>query len=160
MRNVARGLRLIGRALLAMGAIFVIGSSILAVNAIVEDGVEIVVVAPNTPQIEEGDFDYSVRTSNLVWLLLLMTAFVVGLVAAVKGLNRSMRAIIGKIAGFVRMPIFATELLLGALVWSLSIIILLFHLPVGAVLAGIFLATTEICFLLAWLFYGRKKYTL
>ena len=160
MKRAARGFRFLGRTLLAAGAVIVAGA-ITVMSYLLFGGWEESSVAP-APGIVPGgpSVDVSVRTSSLIWSTLIIIFALVGLMFIFGRLNAFMRKTIKKVADFINASIFATEVAAAGLVWILASIILLFVLPVGAILTGTLLILNELCFVFAWLGYGREKYSL
>jgi hypothetical protein len=160
MKRAAKGFRFVGRVLLAAGTILVAGAIAMMIYSLF-GGWEGSSVTP-PPGFVPGDpsAPVGVRTSGLIWTVLLMILALVGLAFTFKRLNAFMRKTIKQIAGFVHANIFLTELALTGLVWLAASMILLFVLPVAAILTAVFLVINQLCFVLAWLCYGRKKYKL
>lgn len=162
-----RGLRFLGRVLFSVGVILAVGmGTVLAYNAVrpVIDpdggwlGIDLQVQAPDALDDAVSRPGSSVRTSNMIWLGVMLVLFTMGLVLTFRRLNVFVRRAVARVAGFWRTSIFRVEMVLSFVVWSACAVLLFFVLPVGAIMAGVFLVLTELCFGLGWLFYGRPRY--
>ena len=148
-----------GRVFLSAGTILLTGMLLLLTYSIFIDFEEAILAPPDLPP-HHGSVGTVARTSSVIWSLLIVLLATLGLAFIFGRLNAFVRRTIYKVAKFIRADIFATELASTGLVWILASLILLFTLPVGAILTGAFLVLNLLCFILARVFYGRKKYTL
>ena len=157
-----RFFRFLGRISISAGAILTVGLGIILIH----DATRSVDFGDNLfffPSISDGSAaqeDAMVKTSNVIWAGLFVVAVTIGLIFTMKRLNGFVRGAIKNIAEFLNWPIFATEMVLTLAIWALCTIFLLWWLPVGAIISGSVLVFTELCFILAWLFYKRPKYKL
>jgi len=151
-----------GRVLLSAGTVLLVGAVMVMLYAIFGGFSDTGVTPPPgfIPGPGSSEVDNEVRLAGLIWSSLIIMLAVVGLALVFKRLNAAVRGIIGKIAKFMHTDIFLTELALTALVWVLIGLILLFVMPVAEILVGVFFVVNGLCFILAWVFYGRKKYKL
>lgn len=162
MNRCARVFRFLGRVFLAIGAIFAAGFITLMLYEIFNEDV----LTSTTPAPDigvgtgVGGVTPSVRTSDLLWLVLIVGAMIVGTFVVMGRFNDFMRKTIKKVAGYIHVGIFQTEIALSALFWIIVIAILLIIFPIGGIFASFLFLLNLLFFLLAWLFYGRKPYVL
>ncbi|MFV0485058.1 MAG: hypothetical protein ACK5MU_02400 [Candidatus Saccharimonadales bacterium] len=154
-----RFFRFLGRICLSAGAVLAVGVGIMLIYE-ATGSVNIadkVVVVPGDPSASTDD---AIKTSNIIWTGLFVVAMLVGFAFVMDKLNGFVRGAIKSTANFLNWPIFATEMVATLAIWGLCTALLLFWLPVGAILSGAALIFTELCFILAWLLYKMPKYKL
>ena len=157
---MARGFRFGGRVLLAVGTIILAGMVMMMLYAAFSDAEVVDVVVPDSVPGGSSVGSGAVRTSGVIWSGLIVIAVTVGMIFTFRRLNAFMRGVVVKIAKFMRMSILGTELGLSAVVWGLVGVILALFFPIGEIAAAGFLVLNLLCYVLAWLLYGRPKYKL
>lgn len=159
----ARILRAAGRLLLLAGAIFDLGLIALFVYGLIyrsqHPDVSYAALAEKTNLAIEpsaiGQLHPILAVAVTIFLILIALGIIL-LIASIY--NRHMRNIVSRIAKFLHITIFSTELLLTLITWVIATIILLFIFPVASVVTFFCLAINELLFIFAWGAYGQPKY--
>ncbi len=163
----ARTCRVLGRFLLALGAVLCVASAIFAFAPLV-----------NPPKTEEADVveetpanPYPVKlvknptTQNHSVAFILPSIIAVSIALFLLGIsfrhyNRTIRNVIARIAKFSHLSISTTELTLSTLIWAIVNIIIFTTTPLFAILTFTAMIMNNLLFIFAWTAYGCPVYTI
>ena len=163
----ARICRVLGRFLLATGAVLCVASIIFAASPLLFPNqpenptpAEIGKITP-TP----GTAESSVAANPNMAALILPTLIIVGIIilalfVSFRHYNNSIRNAIARIAKSSRLSIHTTELILATIVWAIVNLIIAFNAPVFAILTFTALIFNDLFFIFAWTAYGCPVYTI
>ena len=163
----ARTCRVLGRFLLALGAILCIASVIFAVAPVLDqpksDESSItdntpVVIPPTNPAPTD-------QTPSKAYVYILPSIVVVTLALFLLGVsfrhyNRTIRNTIARVAKSMKLSISSTELVLATLIWAIVNIVMIFVAPLFAILTFAALIINDLLFIFAWTSYGCPVYTI
>ncbi len=162
----ARICRVLGRFLLCVGSILLIGTIIMAItpNHLGQKTAEestlsrqsIAIIMTN-PDPNTDNIATKIGLTTLSSVIIVSVAFV--FIFIMRRYNADIRNIIKKIADFIHVDIHLTELILTLAVWSLVVLLTIIFAPSFSIMAFNALAINELLFIFAWTAYGCVKYT-
>ena len=156
----ARICRVIGRFLLTLGTVFLVGSLVILFlpkpssdpstdNSLSRQTVYSIVNNADTTALADTPANNTALAIIIIVFILVMRHY-----------NDDIRKIIGKIAKLTKLSIHQVELLSTTIVWGIVVHITVFHAPLFAIPAIIVLILNELFFIFARLGYGCKEYAL
>lgn len=165
----ARICRVIGRFLLTLGTVFLVGSLVLLFmptpsrDASTEDtSLSHQTIHSIIDNADTAAFaDTPINTAALTTLGIVLTiSIIIVFVLVMRRYNADIRNIIGKIAKLTKLSIHQIELLSTTLIWGIVVLITVFYAPLFAIPAITALILNELFFIFARLGYDCKDYTL
>lgn len=164
----ARICRVIGRFLLTLGTVFLVGSLVILFlpkpssdpstdNSLSRQTVYSIVNNANTTALADTPAN---NTALAILGIVFSIAIIIVFILVMRHYNDDIRKIIGKIAKLTKLSIHQVELLSTTIVWGIVVHITVFHAPLFAIPAIIVLILNELFFIFARLGYGCKEYAL
>ena len=155
-----RACRCLARLLLFAGLISVIGTCALIISECLSPSPDLPSSTPPSLTPPNNSENSTLNASSLIWLIIILFLFIIGLIVSIRQFNTSIRKAIAQIAKLFTLPIFATELTLSLLIWGACIVLMLIIYPIFAILPTCALVLNLLLFFLAWIFYHRPQYQL
>ena len=162
----ARICRVIGRFLLALGTVFLVGSLVMlflpepSKDPSIDDSLShqtIHSIINNTDTTALADTPANNAALAMLGIVFSISIIVV-FVLVMRHYNDDIRRIIGKISKLTKLSIHQVELLSTTLVWGVVVHVAVFHAPLFAIPAITTLILNELFFIFARLGYGCKDY--
>ncbi len=163
----ARTCRVLGRFLLALGAVLCVASALLAIAPAIDSP------KPDTPvaveEVPSGSRHVKPAPAQeaphepLAYILPAVIVVSIALFAlgvSFRHYNHTIRNAIARIAKCININISTTELILSTLIWTIVNLILFFAAPVFAILSFTALILNNLFFIFAWTAYGCPVYTI
>lgn len=163
MNFIARFLRASGRILLSIAAVLAVGFTILLLplpesqTPATPEGCDPIIKTPTTPITSTSSGNH-VIFSLLAFALSALVIF--GLYKSLRRYNGAIRRTIGKFSRFIKCSIYATELILATVFWTIAVALAFFFNPYIAAVMLFAMIANLLCFVFAWLCYGQPVYTL
>ena len=167
----ARTCRVIGRFLLATGAVLCVASAVLALSPLLipqhseaspqGPGVSPTEILPEpTPEIPATATQSAPAIHFLIPAIIVIVIVIFVLALAFRHYNDSIRKFIARSAKAFRLQIHVTELLLATIIWCIANLIIIFNAPVFAILTLPALIFNDLFFIFAWTSYGCPVYSI
>ncbi len=167
----ARTCRVIGRFLLATGAVLCVASAVLALSPLLipqhseaspqGPGVSPTEILPEpTPEIPATVTQSTPAIHFLIPAIIVIVIVIFVLALAFRHYNDSIRKFIARSAKAFRLQIHVTELLLATIIWCIANLIIIFNAPVFAILTLPALIFNDLFFIFAWTSYGCPVYSI
>ena len=166
----ARTCRVLGRFLLALGAVLCVASIVLALAPLLfpsqageADTIShyspsfIAMPAnPSTPAPASDRNPAVYILPAIISIVIILTAMII----AFYHYNSSIRNAIARFAKITKLNIHISELLLSTFIWAIVNLILIFNAPVFALLSFTALVLNNLFFIFAWTAYGCPSYSI
>lgn len=165
----ARVCRVLGRFLLAIGAILCLSSVILAISPLFfpQKSGSIQPTTPSTihedpesPAISTPGVSTTDSTILIIPAIIVTILIILALALAFRSYNANIRNLIARIAKKTRLGIQATELILTTLIWGTVNLVLIFNAPIFVLLSFIAMVINILLFVIAWASYGYPTYSI
>jgi hypothetical protein len=166
----ARTCRVLGRFLLALGAVLCLASVIIACAPLIfqEKGTEF---HPTYEVIELDSSSASHEITSTVRQIAnpapyilpavaISVFIVIALLLVFRSYNATIRNIIARIAKKTNVNIHSTELILATLIWTIVNLVFIFNAPVFAILSFAAMIINNLFFIFAWTSYGCPVYSI
>ena len=166
----ARVCRVLGRFLIAIGAILCLSSVILAISPLFFTQKTTDNIQPTTPSaIHENPQDPAISTPGtsttnstlfIIPAVIITIIVIIALALTFRSYNASLRNFIAHIAKKTRLGIQATELILTTLIWGIVNLVLIFNAPIFVLLSFVAMIINILLFVIAWASYGCPTYSI
>jgi hypothetical protein len=165
----ARTCRVIGRFLLATGAVLCVASGVLALSPLLTPqhpvsspkSYQHFIDIPQGPNATATPAATSTSSDSFLIPSLIVVAIVIFILAlAFRYYNDSIRKFIARSAKVFRTEILVAELILSTVIWIIANLIIIANCPIFAILTLPALIFNDLFFIFAWTSYGCPTYSL
>ena len=166
----ARTCRVLGRFLLALGAVLCVASIVLALAPLLfpSQAGEVDTIShyppsfiamPTNPSAPAPASDHN-SAAYILPAIISVVIILATMIIAFCHYNSSIRTAIARFAKTTKLNIHTSELLLSTFIWAIVNLILIFNAPVFALLSFAALVLNNLFFIFAWTAYGCPSYSI
>jgi hypothetical protein len=166
----ARTCRVIGRFLLAVGAVLCVASAIMALSPVLipqsatpvashSKSIPSAIIPDSLPTKEPSTINAS-SNQYIIPAICVVVIVLFILALAFRHYNDTIRTYIARSAKIFRTEIHVAELILATLIWTVANLIIVFNTPVFVILTLPALIINDLFFIFAWTSYGCPAYSI